>query len=172
MPRPHLPRLLILALGILISLSYLAAAAEDADTMLDQQLHERVLGIPGDPTRPVTLQVTLFMPDGPGPFPLAVLNHGKDPINPRSEPRYRAVYAARYFVSRGFAAILPMLRGFAGSAGVFDPMGCDAEADGLNQAKDIGGVIDFIAPRLDCRARIFIRSYCLSPIRRRPILPS
>jgi hypothetical protein len=38
-----------------------------------------------------------------------------------------------------------MLRGFAGSGGVFDPMGCDPEADGLKQARDIGGVIDFIA---------------------------
>jgi len=154
MSPPHLQRLLILALGILISPSHLAAAGEDADSTLDQQLHERVLSIPGDPARPVILQVTLFMPDGPGPFPLVVLNHGKDLVDPRSERRYRSVYAARYFVSRGFAAVLPMLRGFAGSGGVFDPMGCDAEADGLNQAKDIAGVIDFIAEHPDIDPRI------------------
>lgn len=154
MSRADLRRLMILMLSTLIPLSHLAAVAEDADTTLEQQLHERILAIPGDPGRPVMLQVTLFMPDGPGPFPLAVLNHGKDLGNPRSEPRYRSVYAARYFVSRGYAAILPMLRGFAGSGGVFDAMGCDAEADGLNQAKDIAGAIDFITQHPEIDARI------------------
>ena len=39
-------------------------------------VHEQVLSIPGDPARPVAPEATLLMPDGPGPFPLAVMNHG------------------------------------------------------------------------------------------------
>src|SRR5437764_890399 len=64
-------------------------AGSGEGSQLDPQLHERVLGLPGDPAYPVTLQVTLMLPDGAGPFPLAVLNHGKELGDPRLAPRYR-----------------------------------------------------------------------------------
>lgn len=122
-----------------------------AEAPLDPQLHERVLRLPGDPTYPATLQVTLMLPDGAGPFPLAVFNHGKEVGDPHLAPRYRSVYAARYFVSRGYAVALPMLRGFAGSGGSFDAQGCDATAHGLSQARDVRAVIDALRrlPEID-----------------------
>ena len=119
-------------------------AAEAAEPPLDTQLNERILSVPSDPARPVLLQVTLFKPDGPGPFPLAVLNHGKEAIDSHLETRYRSVYLARYFVSRGYEVVLPMLRGFAGSGGTSIVQGCDAEPEGVNQARDIAAVIGYM----------------------------
>ncbi|MDY7578643.1 CocE/NonD family hydrolase [Herbaspirillum sp. RTI4] len=129
----------------------IAHAQTAVETELDQALHEQVLDIPGDPVRPVMLQVTMFKPDGPGPFPLAVINHGKDRGDPRMQPRYRSAYIARYFVSRGYAVVLPMLRGFAGSGGTFSYQGCDAEGEGLSQARDILSVIAYMTrqPEID-----------------------
>ena len=132
----------LLWLALLCPMGF-AHAQETVEQPLDTQLNEQVLSIPGDLAHPVMLQVTLFEPNGPGPFPLAVLNHGKDKGDPHTEPRYRSAYAyaARYFLSRGYAVVLPMLRGFAGSGGQFNAMGCDAEDEGVHQARDIRAVI-------------------------------
>ncbi|HQU17266.1 MAG: hypothetical protein B7Z66_11040 [Chromatiales bacterium 21-64-14] len=124
-------------------------------------LNEQVLELPGDPLHPVLLQVTLMEPNGSGPFPLAVLNHGKAVGNPRFAPRYRSVYAARYFLSRGYAVALPMMRGFAGSGGTFRPS-CSAEADGIHEARDIIAVIEDLSKRKEIdthRIVVFGQSY-------------
>ncbi len=132
---------------IVLSAALLALRMAVADERpLNAALNEQVLRIPGDPARPVMLQVTLFEPNGPGPFPLAVLNHGKDPGDPHFAPRYRSAYAARYYLSRGYAVVMPMLRGFAGSGGTAR-LGCNAEADGINEAMDIRAVVDAISKR-------------------------
>jgi dienelactone hydrolase len=133
---PKLWAILLLA-AVVVCLPFRAVQAEELDT----QLNERVLMLPGSPERAVALQVTVFSPPGAGPFPLAVINHGKNRGEPRDEPRWRAPYVARYFLSRGYAVAIPMARGFAGSGGVFDGMGCDAENDGLAKAQDVRGVI-------------------------------
>ena len=39
-------------------------------------LNEEVIRIPGEAPPAVTLQVTIMHPDGPGPYPLAIMNHG------------------------------------------------------------------------------------------------
>jgi dienelactone hydrolase len=105
-------------------------------------LHERVLSLPGDPARPASLQVTVYTPAGPGPFPLVVVNHGSTGNLPRAQqPRMRYTFAAYYFLSRGYAVAMPMMRGYAGSGGHPVPHGCDAVAAGLDSAKDIAAVI-------------------------------
>lgn len=116
------------------------ASASD-EVPLDPRLREQVVMLPGAPDRPVELQVTLFRPQGPGPFPLAVLVHGLERGQLRSRERWRAPYAARYFLSRGYMVALPMARGVAGSGGEFDGKGCDVEADGIDKAQDVRGVI-------------------------------
>ncbi|HVJ53136.1 MAG TPA: CocE/NonD family hydrolase [Aliidongia sp.] len=110
-------------------------------------LNEQILQIPGDPAQPVMLQVTVFMPNGPGPFPLAVMNHGADgsSMPPAEQPRYRNTYAAYYFLSRGYAVALPMMRGFAGSGGRLESHGCDDLGFGITNAKDIRAVIGYMA---------------------------
>jgi dienelactone hydrolase len=143
-------------LSILGTIAVLTAAqaAEQSDEKLlpAAPLNEQVLSLPGDPARPVTLQVTLFMPDGPGPFPLAVMNHGASSDgHPRDEPRYRLTFSAYYFLSRGYAVALPMMRGYASSGGTAAAHGCDVAASGLDNAKDIAAVIDSLAkdPKID-----------------------
>ena len=153
---------LALALCQLASSVIAAKAADDDQRNLlpPLPLNERVLKLPGDPARPAALQVTLFMPAGPGPFPLAVMNHGATSITPTSgktAPRYRLTFSAFYFLSRGYAVALPMMRGFAGSGGSLAPYGCDAERLGLDNAKDIAAVIDDLAkePKIDT-ARVVV----------------
>jgi dienelactone hydrolase len=111
-------------------------------------LHEQVLHMSGDPDRPADLVVTLYTPDGPGPFPLAVMNHGASGsiVRPEDTDRYRFTMSAYYFLSRGFAVALPMMRGFAGSEGKQIGYGCDLAHIALNNARDIAAVInDFSA---------------------------
>lgn len=53
-----------------------------ADSNLPQvaaDLNEQILRIPADASGAITLEATLFKPNGPGPFPLVVFNHGKIP---------------------------------------------------------------------------------------------
>ena len=115
-------------------------------------VHEQVLRIPGDPTRPVELEATLLMPDGAGPFPLAVMNHGADgKVRPALAPRYRTTFSAYYFLSRGYAVILPMMRGYAGSGGHISVAGCDFAYIGREDASDIQAVINDVSrlPSID-----------------------
>ena len=126
-------------------LSDAARAAEDEMIAPTASMNERVLTIPGDSQSPAMLQVTVLTPDGPGPFPLAVMNHGAGGARPDQAPRYRFSFSSYYFLSRGYAVVLPMMRGFAGSAGKQDLNGCNQEAVGLANAKDIAAVVDFMA---------------------------
>jgi predicted acyl esterase len=101
-------------------------------------MNERVLSVLGDAENPVRLMVTVLTPDGPGPFPLAVLNHGAAGTSrPDLEPRYYQTFAAYYFLSRGYAVVLPMMRGFAGSEGQQIYNGCNQKDVGIANAKDI-----------------------------------
>ena len=132
---------------VAIALSWMSHAraqdgGADANLVPPAPLNERVLTLPGDPLRPVSLEVTLFMPAGPGPFPLAVMNHGATNISANNRgPRYRYTYSAYYFLSRGYAVAMPMARGFAGSGGSLVHDGCDLGEIGMANARDIRAVI-------------------------------
>jgi dipeptidyl aminopeptidase/acylaminoacyl peptidase len=92
------------------------AGADDDSQLPIAPLHEQILSLPGDSIYPINLQVTLFEPPGTGPFPLAVMNHGTTNASATNRgERYRLTTAAYYFLSRGYAVVLPMMRGFAGS---------------------------------------------------------
>lgn len=66
------------------------------------------------------MTVTQYKPTGDGPFPIAVLLHGRGPD--RSVPaRRRYEQAARYFVQRGFAVWVPTRLGYGESSARFDP---------------------------------------------------
>jgi dienelactone hydrolase len=67
------------------------------------------------------MTVTQYKPDGEGPFPIAVLLHGRA-VGDRSLPaRQRYLTAARYFVRRGFAVWVPTRLGYGSSAVPGDP---------------------------------------------------
>ena len=132
-----------------------SASAQEAEPPLDKELNEKVFKVlVGGEGQHIYLEVTLFKPDGPGPFPLAVLNHGKDPIDPHLQPRYRSVYAARYFVSRGYAVILPMMRGFAGSGGTSWVSRCSIENAAAMHAIETAQVLDYMKTQKDLGTQI------------------
>ena len=110
-------------------------------------VNQQILSVSGDPDRPARLVVTLLTPDGPGPFPLAVMNHGASGSHKTElEPRYWNTLSTYYFLSRGYAVALPMMRGYAGSAGQeAHHHGCSQEDMGISNAKDIREVIEYIS---------------------------
>jgi dienelactone hydrolase len=115
--------------------------------------NEQVLHLAGDPDRKVDLVVTLLSPAEHGKFPLAVFNHSATEAGgePAKAERLRASYVADYFLSRGYAVALPMMRGYAGSGGAQTPHKCEASEIALENGRDIAGVIDALAgsPRVD-----------------------
>ena len=118
------------------------ALAQDA-RLPTAPLREEALQLPGDPLRPVTLETTLFLPPGPGPFPLAVMNHGATNISSSNRgERYRFTAAAYYFLSRGYAVALPMMRGFSRSGGVLTRAGCDLASVARLNGRDLRGAIE------------------------------
>lgn len=136
------------------------ARAEDPDLLvapapgeLDAAVREKVLTVHVGGSPGADLVATVFAPEGRGPFPLLVFNHGKNPIPPEQHKRYRPLYAAHYFVSRGYVVLVPMMRGFAGSTGPSYAKGCDPVAMAENHARDIAEVIAQ-APSLDLGATI------------------
>ena len=59
------------------------------------------------------LTVTVFKPQGPGPFPLVVVNHGRGNAEERRalrRPRFSTV--SRFFVRKGFAVAVPLRFGY------------------------------------------------------------
>nr|WP_229423691.1 CocE/NonD family hydrolase [Massilia frigida] len=89
------------------------------------------------------MQTTVFRPNGAGPFPLLIINHGKESGEPRKQVRERFIYMATAFVKRGYAVLVPMRRGFAGSTGNYADHGCNMTANGYAQVSDVRDTIDF-----------------------------
>jgi dienelactone hydrolase len=113
------------------------ASADNFLPPLDSQLHEQVIMVPAGPGLQSQLETTVFRPDGPGPFPLLVINHGKNPGDPSLQQRDRFVYMAAAFVRRGYAVMVPMRSGFAHSTGQYADFGCDMTSNGYGQANDV-----------------------------------
>lgn len=69
-----------------------------------------------------TIPVTSFRPAGDGPFPLVIVNHGRGPLAQRvAQGRSRFEVLARYFVSKGFAVLVPTRLGYSATAANGDP---------------------------------------------------
>jgi carboxymethylenebutenolidase len=64
----------------------------------------------------LTLVGYIYKPNGPGPFPTVVWNHGSEP-NPGGGPQYDSV--AAIFVPAGYAVVAPMRRGHSDSQGKY-----------------------------------------------------
>ena len=88
------------------------------------------------------LETTIFRPEGPGPFPVVVINHGKASGDPRFQAHYRPRLAARFFVQLGYAVVVPMRQGFSKSSGSYIAGGCNVESNGRTQAEDLVAVLD------------------------------
>jgi dienelactone hydrolase len=68
-----------------------------------------------------TVVVTSYKPNGSGPFPILILNHGRSGTD-RSQPaRFRYTQQARFFVTLGFAVFVPTRMGYGAQGIDFDP---------------------------------------------------
>ncbi len=109
-------------------------------------------GVSGD------LPVTVFRPAGRGPFPLAILNHGRDWRERARYERQRYESAARFFVRKGFAVAVPLRLGYGELASVGDPesnLRCDQPryTAALNAAgQQVAEVLRFMAAQPDIDA--------------------
>ncbi|WP_051304921.1 dienelactone hydrolase family protein [Chitinilyticum litopenaei] len=139
-------------IGMVLALSSACMAGEELP--LRKDLNESVEMIRVKPgIFGFALETTLFKPDGPGPFPLVVINHGKEFGLPAHQPRSRYSLIAQEFLQRGYAVALPMRRGFANSGGMFPDGSCQNLAPiAEQQADDIERVIAYFRQQPDIDA--------------------
>ena len=126
----------------LLCASIFPALAQTGD--VDASLNETVLQIPKKGVFTIELETTVYKPEGSGPFPVAVINHGKADGDPRFQSRYRPAAAARFFMHRGYAVVVPMRQGFSKSGGSYIGGGCNVESNGRVQANDVKAVLDYV----------------------------
>ena len=75
---------------------------------------------------------------------MVVFNHGKLPGNAHDQPRARPLALAREFVRHGYVVVVPNRRGFAGSGGEYAGNGCNVEANGFTQARDVAATVAYM----------------------------
>lgn len=116
-------------------------------------LNVAIIGIPVDAMGKVVLEAVMYKPEGPGPFPMIVFNHGKFKGDPRAQARSEPVPLAREFVRRGYVVVAPNRRGFSRSGGTYEGFGCDVTRNGLGQADDVAATVDFMSKQSYVDAR-------------------
>jgi dienelactone hydrolase len=129
----------------LLALLLLSAAAAGAQGVkAPATLNERVTMVKvGSGLFGASLETTLFRPDGDGPFPVVVINHGKAAGNPVFQERARYINASREFVRRGYLVALPMRLGFSKSTGSYTD-NCNITSNGDGQAEWVEGVVRWL----------------------------
>jgi pimeloyl-ACP methyl ester carboxylesterase len=113
-----------------------APACRPAPGRTPRILHISARG--ADPARMVT---TVYLPAGPGPFPLWVFNHGKNFGNTAFQARSRPDALAEVLLRQGYAVAAPNRRGFADSGGRHLSHWANPLAGGLCCARDIETVV-------------------------------
>lgn len=141
----------LLQLSVLcLSLYCLAAEEPNPNASLNEQVV--MLEVEGG----LKLETTIYRPNGGGPFPLVVFNHGQDSGSIGMEwmqSRTRAPTFAREFVRRGYLVAMPMRRGFHKSEGRYLGTGCNLTSQGRQSADDIKWALDALTKRPDVDAR-------------------
>ncbi len=135
--------LVLMAFVCLATLAHAALPTYDPDVEPAAPLNEKILRVPVQASPRVNLEVTVYMPAQGGPFPLALVNHGASD-DPPNAPRVADQFIPWYFLSRGYAVAMPMMRGFAQSGGHMTPHGCNVLAIGADAASDIRKVLDVV----------------------------
>lgn len=133
----------ILISAAIAALTLLPGVAHLEELPLDYRMNEHIVHVPAGSQQQAMLETTVFQPNGPGPFPLIIINHGKDPGRPSLQPRDRFYHMATAFVERGYAVMVPMRQGFSKSTGRYRDHGCDMTANGYSQAEDIRDTLAF-----------------------------
>jgi dienelactone hydrolase len=104
------------------------------------------------PGERLVMHAVVLRPPGPGPFPLAVINHGS-----AQSSAQRAIFspseyanASQWFLNHGFAVVLPLRPGHGETGGpYFEDQGrcesVDYEKSGLATADSIQAAVDYLA---------------------------
>lgn len=127
--RPFFVTLLLLLAALLPAPESAAAAAESVvdPASLNKDIREAVLRVPVKVADALgrelkgSLLVTTFKPSGAGPFPLAIISHGRSGDRRSEYGRQRFESAARFLVRKGFAVAAPLRLGYGELAGLGDP---------------------------------------------------
>ena len=97
------------------------------------------------------IDVTVFRPEGTGPFPVVVLSHGspRSPEERRRQGRQRLPAQSAEFVRMGFAVLVPTRRGYGESGGqwaeAYGPCSApDYHKAGLETARDLRAAVEAV----------------------------
>ncbi|WP_426174777.1 dienelactone hydrolase family protein [Massilia sp. TWR1-2-2] len=137
-----LPSVRNITLAIIVGLASLPSFSVEQELKLDYRLNEHIVLIPAGSGRSM-METTVFQPNGPGPYPLLIINHGKEAGAPSAQQRDRFIFMATAFVKRGYAVIVPMRQGFANSTGRYKDFGCNMTANGYSQANDVRAAVNY-----------------------------
>ena len=128
---------------------------------------EEALGVPPPPLQPeqalqvpmtdaigqiLSISARVCRPDGKGPFPLAVLNHGAaQPGQSRADMRPTGCDspAAQWFLARDYIVLIPLRRGYGdtGTGWAADPGSCESPdyvRSGIEAARDIAATVVYL----------------------------
>jgi dienelactone hydrolase len=97
--------------GLLGSALILAIAVSGSASAPSPRLHKQIVTYTNGA---LTLMGCLYRPDGPGPFPTLIWNHGSEP-DPAGASQFDSV--AAIFVPAGYAVLAPVRRGQSESQG-------------------------------------------------------
>jgi dienelactone hydrolase len=112
---------------------------------LDASVNEQIIMLPVSVNGArLQLETTIFKPPGDGPFPLVLMNHGKERGNPNLQKRDRFLAMSREFVKRGYAVAIPMRKGYSKSDGIYRDYGCNMKDNGQLQADDVQAAFNAI----------------------------
>jgi dienelactone hydrolase len=137
-----LPSVRNITLAIIVGLASLPSLSVEQELHLDYRLNEHLVLIPAGNGRSM-METTVFQPNGPGPYPLLIINHGKEAGPPSAQQRDRFIFMATAFVKRGYAVMVPMRQGFANSTGRYKDYGCNMTANGYSQANDVRAALNY-----------------------------
>jgi dienelactone hydrolase len=123
------------------------------------------LTAPAPDTSGRLLQITIRRPQGQGPFPLAIINHGSSPSAEdrlrMNAPKFSVI--TDWFLRRGHAVALPLRRGYGAVGGNWDEgFGDCARPDytkaGIETARDIEAALTMLLelPTIQKRGAIIV----------------
>lgn len=130
--------------AIVIGCGLVHGAGMAQEIPVTAKLAEQVIMVPAMyGSESVELETTIFKPPGRGPFPLVIMNHGKDAGNPHRQSRDRFLVVSKEFVKRGYAVVIPMRKGFAQSTGRYVENRCNMMDNGQLQADDLQNALEY-----------------------------
>lgn len=130
---------------LLAAAALLSAAGAHALPALGPRMGEQVVAVPANIGGvALKLQTTIYKPPGAGPFPVLFMNHGKAGGDAHLQPRATFPVISREFVKRGYAVVIPMRAGFAGSGGTYVNSHCDAKNNGEQQASSLFFAMEYV----------------------------